>query len=790
MKIVLPDGKIALPLIGLHHVKRGTADHIFNSLIFQLVERDGFTMEELQLALNDFCADTCAVMFGCNIGVSTRLEELFKNLNGRKCANHEGALAAAHGVAAVPYLKGTYMPTLEMMGVQNDASAKKKHAFYPEVGERCSRLPYSTPPPRDAAFWPCKLLMLTDLVPTPSLARPQVNEKNGTTTSVVDRSATTRWHTRGGNVVKTMEPPDYKTTTDVFAHAGTGGEQDGFYEDAGRACPTADGIKRKLATFEMFGMTQALADTLPELVKQGKKLQKWDLTHDAYTEATEGAMSHLKACRDDPATAAPNMHDWKARAAEVERLGLELKRTRGRTDAWIEKQQRLLIESLLLEHEKYFAGNDLVEAIDSLLNIHGPAVPANNDLPDVLWDHCKGNIKMALDRFGVGDHRFLEATQLEKEWKSFYREHLKGARKFEKAWLAKENQRRRSVTAKANAAEARQKVPAADQTKHVEATRCPMPQYVSDAYRKEYELQGTEDSRPMVIMLLATWITFMFSQAPIESFFFQLKQTKTALRHATKQNHFEMSMTLKMNGPGSWNATQAGLDREWVLDHACDVWAERCARKIAIERVTERKQVSVAGKEHGLTLEEDIDASVAMIETVPVKFPKFGWGVGYESTAKYGVDAEKAAAAAKANHDKRVSAGNKAAVDRRSDRFLIEAKDGDMQVVRECLRDLGDMTVSVGDEVACTGWGGTIWYIGTVCGQEKKGKKVVWRVYFGGDHSHSPMPLAPSRYGQATPNEVQPGTVQSWKAGWMFCVPVDSELQARAAPAHNHVNLD
>ena len=72
-------------------------------------------------ALNDFCTDTCAVMFGCNIGVATRLEELFKNLNGRKCANHEGALAAAHGVAAVPCLKSTYMPTLEMMGVQNDA---------------------------------------------------------------------------------------------------------------------------------------------------------------------------------------------------------------------------------------------------------------------------------------------------------------------------------------------------------------------------------------------------------------------------------------------------------------------------------------------------------------------------------------------------------------------------------------------------------------------------------------------------------------------------------------------
>ena len=137
-----------------------------------------------------------------------------------------------------------------------------------------------------ALFWPCKLLMPTDLVPTPFLARPQVNEKNGTTPSVVDRSATTRWHTRGGNVVKMMGPPDHKTTTNVFEHAGTGGGQDGFWECAGRACPTADGIKRKLATFEMFGMTQALADALPELVKQGKKLQKWDLTHDVYTDAT------------------------------------------------------------------------------------------------------------------------------------------------------------------------------------------------------------------------------------------------------------------------------------------------------------------------------------------------------------------------------------------------------------------------------------------------------------------------------------------------------------------------
>ena len=46
----------------------------------QLKERDGFTEDELQRALNDFSADTCSTMFGRLSGLATRLMEKFVNL--------------------------------------------------------------------------------------------------------------------------------------------------------------------------------------------------------------------------------------------------------------------------------------------------------------------------------------------------------------------------------------------------------------------------------------------------------------------------------------------------------------------------------------------------------------------------------------------------------------------------------------------------------------------------------------------------------------------------------------
>ena len=316
----------------------------------------------------------CNVMFGKHAGVAICVTQRFGNANGKRCANHEEALAVAHGCNAVAYLQRVYMPTLKMMGVQVDASKKKKHGFFPEV-----------------------------------------NEENGTSTSAVGRSSETRWSTKGTQVAKFVQPSSYKTTHDVFKRAAVGGEQDGYFEDAGRADPTSDGCRLKIGTREFFGMTQTLADTLPRLAEYGKSMQRWDLDYEGYKAAVNGAITFLEGCRDDPAGHAPHTSDWKDRADEVEQLGLKLKQTAGRSDPWIEKQQMLLIEALLA-HEKYFGTDEAwIEALQGLLDNHAPGVPAGVASDAAFASHYDGLLDTVLARFGKGAHRFVKPVRLKAE---------------------------------------------------------------------------------------------------------------------------------------------------------------------------------------------------------------------------------------------------------------------------------------------------------------------------------------------------------------------------------------
>jgi len=691
-------------------------------------------------------------MFGKHAGVAISVTQRFLNATGKRCANHEEALAVAHGCNAVVYLQRIFMPTLKMMGVQIDASSKKKHGFFPEV-----------------------------------------NEQNGTSTSAVGRSSETRWGTKGAQVSKFVQPPDYKTTHDVFKRAAVGGEQDNYFEDAGRGDPTSDGCRKKMETREFFGMTQTLADTLPRLAEHGRSMQRWDLDYEGYKAAVNGAIIFLKGCRDDPAGHAPHTNDWKVRADEVEELGLTLKRTAGRSDLWIEKQQKLLIEALLLEHEKYFGTDEAwIEALQGLLDIHAPGVPAGVASDADFASHYDGLLDTVLARFGVGAHRFLKPARLKAEWNSFVRLYLIDSRALEMKWLVVENRKRKENVLRVNRLEDSKNVPLAERTKYSPLSKAPTAVLAGSAYAKESALQGSDDSKPMVIMLLATAITALWSQAPLESVFFQVKEVKTSLRWRIAQHYLEMVMITKVNGPSSWNGVQAGFDKNTLIATAVDVWIEAGARKIAIEMARKRKEISEEGQALGLDLAADIESATAVIKSAPdptLVHPRFKWGKGYECTAKYGVDQASAEAAAKANHQKRT-----AGISDGIEHFRIKALDADRWVTRECIVDIGDMIVSVGDEVACTGWGGTIWYIGSVVGEEKKGKKVLWRVYFGGSHSHSALPLDHKRYGKAEKIDTAPGSPEQWKAGWMFVAPEreqPAEAVAVAEPtAGSGVNLD
>jgi len=103
----------------------------------------------------------------------------------------------------------------------------------------------------------------------------------------------------------------------------------------------------------------------------------------------------------------------------------------------------------------------------------------------------------------------------------------------------------------------------------------------------------------MVIMRLATAITALWSQAPLESVFFQVKEVKTPLRWRIAQQHLEMAMITKVNGQSSWNGMQAGFDKNTLIATAVDVWIEAGARKIAIEMARKRKEVSEEGRGRG-----------------------------------------------------------------------------------------------------------------------------------------------------------------------------------------------
>lgn len=104
--------------------------------------------------------------------------------------------------------------------------------------------------------------------------------------------------------------------------------------------------------------------------------------------------------------------------------------------------------------------------------------------------------------------------------------------------------------------------------------------------------------------------------------------------------------------------------------------------------------------------------------------------------------------------------------------FRIKSLEGEEEVERECVVELGTMTVELGDEGACIGFGGTVWHSGRVGAEERKGKKPMWVVCFGSkDKTYTRMPLDPTNYGKAVELPTVPGELKKGKAGWTFLIP-------------------
>ena len=145
----------------------------------------------------------------------------------------------------------------------------------------------------------------------------------------------------------------------------------------------------------------------------------------------------------------------------------------------------------------------------------------------------------------------------------------------------------------------------------VPVTKAPLGLIVGDAYSREAQ-RGPQDPgrKPQVVMVLATWLTLMFSQAPIESVFSQMKLAKRVLRHRMAQSHLEMSMMIKINGPGSWNGKQAGFSEDSLLETAFKKFLERATRRLMSERVESMASETESEKANRATASAELDVAL------------------------------------------------------------------------------------------------------------------------------------------------------------------------------------
>ena len=367
----------------------------------------------------------------------------------------------------------------------------------------------------------------------------EANVEHGTKTKKIGKSSFTRWGSVAFQILKMVLPANFMTTLMVFFRAGEGGASADFHEDAGRADATSAGCAKKVGTREFLALTQALGDLLPPLVKAGGKLQKWDLDHATHKEAVGGAIKHLKGCLSDPATHCPNLHNWKSKADEADAIGPTLRSTRGRSDAWIDTQIRMLIESLVVQHEDYFKEDEHTESVNHLFDVHRPAVPIGNATDAAVTAFHEKPLQVVIDRHtGLGEHTFLKEPGFKMEWQSFIWGYISRAREFQKKWLEGENAKRAAdhnakvlkVDSK-RSAEQKANVPAADRTPlplpFVPLSTAPLRETMGDAHSREAQTsEGDPAKKPQIAWLLATWLTMMFSQAPIQSNFSQMKLTK------------------------------------------------------------------------------------------------------------------------------------------------------------------------------------------------------------------------------------------------------------------------
>lgn len=125
---VLIAGQTRMIYAGMTDLQRGTAEFTLAGLQLFL-DRDGIPWEDV----GSGCCDTCNVMFGSVSGLFARIQLNAPWVWGQRCCAHTAALGVLHGVQSLPLVRNA-VDTLKMMGVMDGASSRR-HEFYSEAIE-------------------------------------------------------------------------------------------------------------------------------------------------------------------------------------------------------------------------------------------------------------------------------------------------------------------------------------------------------------------------------------------------------------------------------------------------------------------------------------------------------------------------------------------------------------------------------------------------------------------------------------------------------------------------------
>ncbi|PHR48911.1 MAG: hypothetical protein COA48_07930 [Cycloclasticus sp.] len=91
-----------------------------------------------------------------------------------------------------------------------------------------------------------------------------------------------------------------------------------------------------------------------------------------------------------------------------------------------------------------------------------------------------------------------------------------------------------------------------------------------------------------------------------------------------------------------------------------------------------------------------------------------------------------------------------------------------------------ESTPEVGDEIAVTGWKGTIWFTGSIISVISSNKastsrrrgKLFYTVFFSNDQTYVDLELTTNSYGPARLKKQRTGQPDTHEHGWLFLVPL------------------